>query len=41
MLRVVFPGNIQMIFGIIIPFIMFDVIDPGFFDYFLNFDPIA
>ena len=41
LLRVVFPANIQMIFGIIIPFIMFDIIDPAVFEGFLTFDPEA
>lgn len=38
---VVFPGHIGMVFGIIIPFVMFDIIDPQVFEVFFSFDHAA
>jgi hypothetical protein len=38
-LRIVLLGNIGLVFGIMIPFIMFDIIDPSIFEKFLTFDP--
>jgi len=35
------PGNVGLVFGIIIPFIMFDIIEPEYFEYVFTFDPDA
>jgi hypothetical protein len=41
LLRTVLPGNVGMVFGTIIPFVMFDVIEAEHFELILTFDPAA
>ena len=40
MFRILLPGNVTMIFQIIVPVAMFDIVDEEYFALFFNFDTV-